>query len=311
MLTVPNELALTESRTMRAATIDRTDVLDKVKALTLLPDDAHATTELVAVYYEVAIEAINSLVKRNRAELEENGLQKLTGINLREYRTAADGHGGHLPSNITSLRLFSRRAILNVGQLLTESDVARRVRTHLLDIEQDAGLPRTLPAALRAYAAELERSESLELANVVLTDTVAKLSPKARIADQYEGNPGITPTEFHKSWFPQVKHVEFFEHLYRHDYLLDHRNTLWDGQKNVWKDGPQHRWPTAKGKRYFYLRPDIDVHGIRRQQTLVIPGNAEHDLVAALERENLPSLNRPALPGADVVRLPRQFRGGA
>src|SRR5690348_7292433 len=138
MLTVPNELALTESRTMRAATADRTDVLDKVKALALLPDSVHATTDLVAGYYEVDVEAINSLVKRNRAELEENGLRKLTGPSLREFRTAANGLGGHLPSNIASLRLFSRRTILNVGQLLTESEIARRVRTYLLDVEDGA-----------------------------------------------------------------------------------------------------------------------------------------------------------------------------
>lgn len=136
----PSELVLTESRTMRAATIDRTDVLDKVKALALLPDGIHATTEIVASFCEVGIDAIESVVRRHRAELEENGLRKLQGADLREFKRAADGQTDSLPGNINSLRLFTRRTMLNVCQLLVESDVAKRVRTYLLDLE-DAATP--------------------------------------------------------------------------------------------------------------------------------------------------------------------------
>ena len=69
----PSELVLTESRTMRAQTADRVDVLDKVKALALLPDGVHATTEIVASFYEVPVSTIDSLVAANRKELAENG----------------------------------------------------------------------------------------------------------------------------------------------------------------------------------------------------------------------------------------------
>jgi hypothetical protein len=312
MLTVPNELALTESRTMRAATIDRTDVLDKVKALALLPDDVHATTEIVADFYEVPVSTLESVVLANRQELAANGRVVLKGSELREFAAPFGGVANlGLHHNTRSLALFTRRAILNVGQLLTGSDVAQQVRTHLLDSEETAGLPRTLPEALRAYAASLERVDNLEGEVAELAATNAKLSPKARLAEQYEGNPGISPTEFHKSWFPAVRHSDFFEHLYRRDYLIDERNARWDERKQEWKPGPHHMWPTAKGKRYFYLHPSIDNKGFRRERTLVIPGDAEHDLVAALERDGLPSIHRPALPGAEVVHLPRQRRGGA
>jgi hypothetical protein len=134
----PNELILTESRTMRAQTIGRTDVLDKVKALSLLPDSIHATTEIVASYYEVDPKTIDSLVSRNRGELEENGLRKLEGQELREFKQSTDPHGEGLSSRSKSLRLFTRRTILNVGQLLTESGVAKAVRTYLLDVEEQA-----------------------------------------------------------------------------------------------------------------------------------------------------------------------------
>ncbi|MCM2578555.1 hypothetical protein [Streptomyces meridianus] len=40
------------------------------------------------------------------------------------------------PQGRAHLTLFTRRAVLNVAMLLRDSDVARRVRTYLLDVEE-------------------------------------------------------------------------------------------------------------------------------------------------------------------------------
>lgn len=146
-----SELYLTESRTMRAATIGRTDVLDRVKALALLPDGMHATTEIVASYYEVGIEAIKSLVKDNRPELEGNGYRVLTGAERAEF-VRSQGDLTFPPAR--HLAVFSRRAILNAGQLLTESEVARQVRTYLLEVEEAAAPEQRATAIERARTAE-------------------------------------------------------------------------------------------------------------------------------------------------------------
>ncbi|MCQ1575451.1 hypothetical protein [Streptomyces parvus] len=309
------DLVLTESRTMRAQTIGRVDVLDKVKALALLPDGVHATTEIVAAYYEVPLTTIESVVEGNRDELAANGRRVLRGSELREFAAPYGGAANlGLHHNTRSLADFSRRAVLNVGQLLTESSVAKQVRTYLLDVEATPSpftIPTTFAGALALaaqQAAELEETRT-EVAELVATN--AKLSPRARVADKYEANPGVNPTVFHKTHFTAVPERDFFEHLYRKDYLIDQRNSRWDERNGEWKDGPEHRHPTAKGKRYFYLAPKLDRRGVRRQQTLVIPGDAEHDLVAALERDGLPSRNRPALPGSQVTQLPRRPLGGA
>jgi prophage antirepressor-like protein len=156
-------------------------------------------------------------------------------------------------------------------------------------------IPTTFSGALELAARQARELEEVRAEITELAETNAKLSPRARIAEQYEANPGITPTVFHKMHFPEISERTFFEHLYRKDYLIDQRNTRWDARKQEWKDGPEHLHPTAKGKRYFYLAPKLDRNRVRRQQTLVIPGDAEHDLVAALERDGLPSRNRPAL----------------
>lgn len=175
------------------------------------------------------------------------------------------------------------------------------VQTRKAEVAESAPLDE-LEVAER-YVAALKANRALQLENAELTATNAKLSPKARVGELYEANKGITPTTFHKMWFPEVKHVEFFEHLYRRDYLIDQRNTRWDERKAEWKDGPDHGKPTAKGKRYFYLDPQLDRNGVRRTHTRVIAGDAEHDLVAALERDGLPSRQRPTLMSGDVVQL--------
>lgn len=164
------ELALTESPSLRAQYATRTDVLDRVKALALLPDGVHATTELVASYYEVPIETVKSLVKDNRKELEANGYRVLRGTELREF----DRSHGDL-SKVRQLALFDRRAILNVGQLLTDSDVARQVRTYLLDLEEIA------PAELRNGA--IERA-AISRAQLRMLDAAAGLVDKTWLTNK-------------------------------------------------------------------------------------------------------------------------------
>src|SRR5690554_7191726 len=70
---------LVESRTMRSQFTDRFDVLDKAGSLSLLPDNTHATTEMVARFYEVDVEVVKKIVQRNREELESNGYRVLRG----------------------------------------------------------------------------------------------------------------------------------------------------------------------------------------------------------------------------------------
>ncbi|MFC9844165.1 restriction endonuclease [Streptomyces sp. NPDC060223] len=138
-----NEAALLESKTLRDSVLERTDVLDRVKALSLLPDGMHVTTAMVAAYFEVAETVINNLLSRHRQELECNGLRILRGSELQEFKELnLSSYRSGYPQPRSSLALWSRRAVLNVAMLLRDSDVARQVRTYLLDMEY---LARTLP----------------------------------------------------------------------------------------------------------------------------------------------------------------------
>jgi hypothetical protein len=134
---VINETALLESPTLRGSVLARTDVLDRVKALSLLPDGMHVTTAMVASYFDVGLEAVKSLVKDHRTELEASGYQLLTGEELRSFKNLSG-----IQSRTRSLALFPRRAVLNIAMLLRDSEVARQVRVYLLDMEY---LARTQP----------------------------------------------------------------------------------------------------------------------------------------------------------------------
>lgn len=129
-----NELALTESPSLRAQHANRVEVLDKVKALSLLPDGVHATTEMVATYYEVTPEAVDQIVKRNRAELQSNGYKVLA----RGEFEGVIGDTLKLSPQARRVAVFNRKAILNIGQLLTGSEVAKDVRAYLLNLEEVA-----------------------------------------------------------------------------------------------------------------------------------------------------------------------------
>lgn len=137
---MPSEVTLLESRTMRVEHLGRVDALDKVKALVMLPDGAHCTTDGVARYFEVSTGVIRQLTARHRAELAENGMQVLRGPDLREYQSdsmsLSSGDEGSYPQRRSGLTLYTRRAVLNIAMLLRDSDIARCVRTYLLDAEE-------------------------------------------------------------------------------------------------------------------------------------------------------------------------------
>ncbi|MER5909830.1 restriction endonuclease [Streptomyces sp. NPDC001982] len=117
--------------------LDRTDVLDRVKALSLLPDGMHVTTAMVAAYFEVGIKTIESLVLDHRQELEASGYCVLSGAELTSFKEVSG-----IQSHSRALALYPRRAVLNVAMLLRDSEVARQARVYLLDMEY---LARTQP----------------------------------------------------------------------------------------------------------------------------------------------------------------------
>ena len=140
-----NENELLTNGNLREELVEHYEVLDKVKELLLIPGTEFATTQQVADFYEVGLEAINSLIKDNRDEIKLDGMITPSGKETKEilvkfskditnYRGYFEVDGIKFANR--SNTLLPRRAILRVGMLLRDSKVAKEVRTQLLNIEE-------------------------------------------------------------------------------------------------------------------------------------------------------------------------------
>lgn len=138
---VVKELELLENTNLRSEMLHKIEVLDKVGRLLLLPNTEIATTKMVAEYFEVSQDVIRDTIRRNKEELESNGLifksYKETKILLGSDSVDLGSESiSRLGINKRGVNIFSKRAILNVAMLLRDSLIAKEVRTALLD-QQD------------------------------------------------------------------------------------------------------------------------------------------------------------------------------
>ena len=150
------EVILTESKTMRKEYIDNEqnyDILDKIKALPYLTNDMVLSVEQVSNYYEVSNEAIKTVIKRHRDELEEDGISTMVGEELKDFKQIlTEVHGAsQLPigKRTASLTIVTKRAMLRIGMLLTTSPIAKKVRNYLLDCEKETSQEKQIWIAKR------------------------------------------------------------------------------------------------------------------------------------------------------------------
>ncbi|MCP1185057.1 hypothetical protein [Paenibacillus sp. 1781tsa1] len=123
-----------DDQTLRNEYIEKTEILNKVKALSLLPDGENMTIRQAAEYYEVSIETIRKTIQRNRQELSEDGIKTLYSKDLKEYKLTL-GHSVPELDRVPTAMILNRRCLLRLGMLLRDSEVAQTVREYLLKVE--------------------------------------------------------------------------------------------------------------------------------------------------------------------------------
>ena len=156
--------SMVDNHDLRNELIARTEVLDKVKKLLLIPEMNCMTIRQVADYYEVDVDTIQRCYQRNRTEIEGDGVANKTPKIFKEIfnRTTCSvkdeeisnktncpiknfeqQHGKLIVQIDDNTRLeipnrgikcFSKRAVLRIGMLLRDSKIAQEVRTQLLNI---------------------------------------------------------------------------------------------------------------------------------------------------------------------------------
>lgn len=143
--------SMVDNHDLRNELIARTEVLDKVKKLLLIPEMNCMTIRQVADYYEVDVDTIKRCCQRNRTEIEGDGVVNKTPKIFKEILKGTtcsvknfEQQNGKLVIQIDDntrleipnrgIKCFSKRAILRIGMLLRDSKIAQEVRTQLLNI---------------------------------------------------------------------------------------------------------------------------------------------------------------------------------
>ena len=137
--------SLIEQREMRDQMANRLEVLDKVKKINLIPKLNMTTMKQVAEYFGVTYDTLSKCYYANRAEIDNDG------VSLKKYKDFLSGNDfliKHkkgiaeiiIDENITLIipnsgaRCLSKRAILRMAMFLRDSEVAKEIRSELLNI---------------------------------------------------------------------------------------------------------------------------------------------------------------------------------
>ena len=129
---------------MTVSNIERQNVLNNNYALQSIQnnlgvdglhfhDQILFTTKMVADFYGVDERTIKRYVQEYGDELRANGYFLRTGNELKELKLHFVGDI-NVPKFTRQLGIFTFRAFLNIGMLLTESKVAKKLRSRILDI---------------------------------------------------------------------------------------------------------------------------------------------------------------------------------
>jgi hypothetical protein len=174
------------------------DVLNKVGVLATLPDDIHCTTEMVATFYEVDREAVRQVVTRNRDELDDDGYRVVT-------RTAFESDIASLSNldpKVRTVALFPRRAVLRIGMLLRDSEIARRVRDYLLAVEQIVRDDNEDQIIERALSILMDRNKAL----------TAKIEEDRPLVERAKNHAAGAGAKTRQQFFREIKQWAQTEH---------------------------------------------------------------------------------------------------
>ncbi len=129
---------------LTVSNIERQNVLNNSYALQAIQENLDVnglrfhdqllfTTKMVAEFYGVDERTIKRYIQEYGDELRANGYFLSQGNSLKEIRLHFDGDI-NVPNKVRKLGVFTFRAFLNIGMLLTESERAKQLRTRILDI---------------------------------------------------------------------------------------------------------------------------------------------------------------------------------
>ncbi|WP_310877101.1 hypothetical protein [Priestia megaterium] len=116
--------------------INRTEVLDKVKELTVLPIGNYVDSKQVCEYFEITQMTLRSVMKKGKEEFEADGVIILRGSELGKYKSDLYTKHNIFLTARASLTMYTKRAVLRMAMMLDRSPIAKEVQNYLLQIEE-------------------------------------------------------------------------------------------------------------------------------------------------------------------------------
>ena len=110
---------------------------------TFYDGDIVFTKQQVMTMFEISDATIERYLSSYTEELKNNGYKTLRGTELKEFKSLTFGTLINEGTKTTVLGVFTFRAVLNLGMLLTESESARLLRSRVLDIVLDVMVERS------------------------------------------------------------------------------------------------------------------------------------------------------------------------
>ncbi len=133
---------------LTVSNIDRQNILNNNAALQsiqeyiglsgmLFENEYKYTKEQIEDFYQVTSVTIERYLESNEKELKHNGYTVIKGKKLKEFK---EQFGGiiNISKKTSQLGLYNFRSFLNLGMLLVESEMAKALRSKMLDIVLDS-----------------------------------------------------------------------------------------------------------------------------------------------------------------------------
>ena len=235
-------------RSLRDKCVGHYEVLERVKELLLLPDTDLMSINQVAEYYEVTPEWIKELYGSHREEIDADGTEilprgyyngsklKPTSVEQKQTSVTYTFEDGQIVTiNNRGLKAFSKRAVLRIGMLLQQSNVATRVRTALLDIEEKVSddvkvqditeeqrlmlnvgmayasgdINAMLKATTEYNAFQNRHIEKLKNDNKALADGILEWKDRDRLNAGIRKLSAVTGIHFSKMWNELYKNLQY------------------------------------------------------------------------------------------------------
>lgn len=150
----------------------------------------YMTEPMVTQFYNVCDTTIKLLATRNKEELEEYGYRTYKKSEVEKLLKLQDVTLENIPNR--GLRLYPIKSVIVIGMMLTESEVAKKLRKDIIDIlfndNREVELPRKAQLLLDIYNGGQEgivaSRELVELEKQPLLEKIEKDKPKVTFANR-------------------------------------------------------------------------------------------------------------------------------